>query len=95
MLPLNDFCGETEKDGASIISIVGKGGIGKTTLANMVFNEIEQQFGERRWWVCVLERPNHKDLVRQILREVCKSSGEITDCSLTDLCKQLLNELSK
>uniref|UniRef100_A0A5K1FI47 NB-ARC domain-containing protein n=1 Tax=Nymphaea colorata TaxID=210225 RepID=A0A5K1FI47_9MAGN len=95
MLSSNDFCSKTEKGGASIISIVGKGGIGKMTLANMVFNEVEQQFMERRWWVCVSERPNHKDLVWQILREVCKSSVENTNCSLTDLCTQLLNELSK
>nr|VVW83255.1 unnamed protein product [Nymphaea colorata] len=94
MLSSNDFCSKTEKGGASIISILGKGGIGKTTLANMVFNEVEQQIGERRWF-CVSERPNHKDLLQQILREVCKSSGENTHCSLTDLCTQLLNELSK
>uniref|UniRef100_A0A5K1EQI0 NB-ARC domain-containing protein n=1 Tax=Nymphaea colorata TaxID=210225 RepID=A0A5K1EQI0_9MAGN len=95
MLSSNDFCSKTEKGGASIISIVGKGGIGKMTLANMVFNEAEQQFMERRWWVCVSERPNYNDLVWQILREVCKSSAENTNCSLTDLCTQLLNELSK
>ncbi|XP_031505697.1 putative disease resistance protein RGA3 [Nymphaea colorata] len=78
--------------GVSIIFIVGKGGIGKTTLAKMVFNETKQYFGKRRCWVCVSERPNLKDLVQQILREV---SGENPDCSLSELCTQLRNELSK
>ncbi|KAF3781724.1 putative disease resistance protein [Nymphaea thermarum] len=86
----------TKKGSVSIISIVGKGGIGKTTLAKMVFSEIEQQFGERRWWVCVSERPNREDLLQKILKEVCKKSKEdIFNSSLSELCTQLRNELSK
>ncbi|KAF3786564.1 Disease resistance protein [Nymphaea thermarum] len=85
---------KTQKGGVSIISIVGKGGIGKTTLAKMVFKEMKEHFGERRWWVCVPERPNREDLVRQILR-VCKGSDANTDCSLSELCTQLRNELLK
>ncbi|XP_031474168.1 putative disease resistance protein RGA3 [Nymphaea colorata] len=64
----------TEKHNVSIISIVGEGGIGKSTLAKVVFNEVEQQFGERRWWVCVSERPKRKDLLQKIMKEVCKGS---------------------
>ncbi|KAF3773733.1 Disease resistance protein [Nymphaea thermarum] len=87
----------TEKRDVSIISIVGEGGIGKTTLAKMVFGEVEQQFGECRWWVCVSERPNRKDLLRKILKEACKGSTAGLDCitSLSDLCTQIESELSK
>ncbi|XP_049931585.1 putative disease resistance protein RGA3 [Nymphaea colorata] len=84
-----------EKHDVSIISIVGEGGIGKTTLAKMVFNEVEQQFRDHRWWVCVSERPKRKDLLRKILKEVCKESKAGLDTSLNDLCTQIRRELWK
>ncbi|XP_031482955.1 putative disease resistance protein RGA3 [Nymphaea colorata] len=83
----------TEECDVSIISIVGEGGIGKTTLAKMVFSEVKQQFGGCRWWVCVSERPNRKDLLRKILKEVCKESKAGLDTSLNDLCTQIQSEL--
>ncbi|XP_031482861.1 putative disease resistance protein RGA3 [Nymphaea colorata] len=76
---------KAQKGGISIISIVGKGGIGKTTLAKMVFKEVKEHFGKCRWWVCVSERQNRKVLVRQILREVCKGSRENPYCSMNDV----------
>ncbi|XP_031473846.1 disease resistance protein RGA2-like [Nymphaea colorata] len=85
------------KDGVSIVSIVGQGGIGKTTLAKMVFNEVEKQFGKRRWWVCVSENPNRTGLLQKILIEVCKEfEGETLKgvTSFSDLCTRLQSELS-
>ncbi|KAF3773071.1 Disease resistance RPP13-like protein 4 [Nymphaea thermarum] len=79
----------------SIISIVGEGGIGKTTLAKMVFNEVEQQFGKRRWWVCISEKPNRMDLLRKILKEVCKESKARLDTSSVDLCYEIRTELRR
>ncbi|XP_031473497.1 disease resistance protein RGA2-like [Nymphaea colorata] len=82
--------------GVSIVSIVGQGGIGKTTLAKMVFKEAEEQFGKHRWWVCVSEKPTRMGLLRKIVKEVCqRSERELEGTALTALCTQLQSELSK
>ncbi|KAF3787328.1 putative disease resistance protein [Nymphaea thermarum] len=95
------FDGSTEssvppKHGVSIVSIVGQGGIGKTTLAKMVFKEVEEQFGKRRWWVCVSHKPNPMNLLQKILKEVCKGCEREIDgiTSFSDLCTRLQSELS-
>nr|VVW83698.1 unnamed protein product [Nymphaea colorata] len=81
------------KDGVSIVSIVGQGGIGKTTLAKMVFNEVKEQFGNRRWWVCVSEKPNRMGLMKKICKESVRELKGTT--SLSDLCTRLRSKLSK
>ncbi|XP_049937193.1 putative disease resistance RPP13-like protein 1 [Nymphaea colorata] len=84
------------KHGVSIVSIVGQGGVGKTTLAKMVFKEVEEQFGKHRWWVYVSEKPNRTCLLQKILKEVCKMSEREVEgiTSLSELCTQLQSELS-
>ncbi|KAF3778471.1 putative disease resistance protein [Nymphaea thermarum] len=81
----------------SVLGRHGQGGIGKTTLAKMVFKEVEQQFGERRWWVCVSEKPYRMGLLQKIVKEVCKGSEREPEgtTSLNDLCTRLQSEVSK
>ncbi|XP_031504113.1 putative disease resistance protein RGA1 isoform X1 [Nymphaea colorata] len=90
-LQLRSFTHGT-KCNVSVISITGQGGIGKTTLAKMVFNEVEEEFGKNRWWVCVSEKPDLKELVRKILESVTEKSPDYTQLEL--LCKCLKKELS-
>ncbi|XP_052139446.1 disease resistance protein PIK6-NP-like isoform X2 [Oryza glaberrima] len=64
----------TEGEGASsqklkVISIVGPGGLGKTTLANEVFRKLESQF-QCRAFVSLSQQPDVKKIVRNIYCQV-------------------------
>ena len=56
------------EENVSIISIVGVGGVGKTTLAQLVFNreEIKEHF-EQKLWVCISDNFDVKIIVQNIL----------------------------
>lgn len=85
-------CGET-KDSVSAIPIVGIGGLGKTTIAQLVFNDEEvQKHFERRIWVCVADVFDVKLLVEKIIRSVtCESPDQNLD--LEQLQNQLRREI--
>ncbi|KAK8524951.1 hypothetical protein V6N13_015948 [Hibiscus sabdariffa] len=82
----------TGDDGCiSIISIVGMGGIGKTALAQMVFNEIRHQKSfDKTVWVCVSDFFHQTKVAREILEGLGSDlSGSQNQISL----QSLLNEI--
>ncbi|KAK3417368.1 hypothetical protein EUGRSUZ_H03114 [Eucalyptus grandis] len=55
----------------SFVAIVGKGGIGKTALARLVYNdgEVKEHFGPHKmWWVCVSDVFDVNLIIKQILK---------------------------
>ncbi|KAL5737115.1 hypothetical protein ACOSQ2_031903 [Xanthoceras sorbifolium] len=81
-------------DGVSVYPIIGLGGLGKTTLAQTVFNDerIESHF-ELRIWVCVSEDFS----VRRIIKAIIESAtgAPCADLDLDPLQKRLRNILNE
>ncbi|XP_078158063.1 putative disease resistance RPP13-like protein 1 [Carex rostrata] len=71
----------SERDVVSVVAIVGMGGIGKTTLAQLVYNDqrIQQRF-EKCGWICVSEGFNVARLTRESMESITRK-----ECGLTNL----------
>ncbi|MED6186120.1 hypothetical protein PIB30_063771 [Stylosanthes scabra] len=78
----------------SVIPIVGMGGIGKTTLAQLVYHDdkVKEMF-DFRGWVCASEEFDVVKVTKAIIEAITSSSGNLTDLNL--LQQDLKEKLSK
>ncbi|CAI8608218.1 unnamed protein product [Vicia faba] len=75
----------------SSIAIVGMGGIGKTALAQFVYNDVEvQNHFEKKIWVCVSRNFDVKTIVKKMLESL--TDRKIDDKSSIEYIQQKLHE---
>lgn len=88
-LLLSDDCRECD---VSVIPIVAAGGIGKTTLIHLVYNDRKIcEIFEMRGWVCVPEKFDVKGLLKAIIESLTRISCCLTE--LSELQEVLEDEL--
>ncbi|KAK9169945.1 hypothetical protein Syun_002085 [Stephania yunnanensis] len=80
----------------SIVTILGLGGLGKTTLAQLVFNDatVKKHFGSMVIWVCVSEGFAISTIWFRILKEIDSCFTQSESSSKQELQKKLEKELS-
>ena len=66
---------EPNENNVSVISIVGLGGVGKTTLARLVYNDDLAKNFELKAWVCVTDVFDLENITKAILNSVLNSDA--------------------
>ncbi|XP_037470506.1 disease resistance protein PIK6-NP-like, partial [Triticum dicoccoides] len=90
LLTDDDGCATTQQQ-PKIVSIVGFGGMGKTTLANQVYQEIKGQF-ECWAFLSVSRSPNIMTILRTILSEVSGQDYSNTEAGSEQILISKIND---
>ncbi|KAL8139352.1 hypothetical protein V2J09_005373 [Rumex salicifolius] len=78
----------------SVIVVVGIGGMGKTTLAQLVYkdDEVQRTFGESKWFVCISDTSVDKEVIGKICQSTC-GVEKYEDLSIIDLQNRIREKM--
>jgi uridine kinase len=93
MLSLGGDVDMPRKKAMKVVSVVGFGGLGKTTLAKAIYDQLKLHF-ERSAFVPVGRNPDVKKVLRDILIDLDRGKYANSDLMMLDE-KQLMEELKE
>ena len=72
--------GSQEEKSPRVISLIGMGGMGKTALAQLAYNDVDvQAHFEKQIWVCVSDRFDQIRVAKAIIESIESQSPDITE----------------
>uniref|UniRef100_A0A0E0PW76 NB-ARC domain-containing protein n=1 Tax=Oryza rufipogon TaxID=4529 RepID=A0A0E0PW76_ORYRU len=83
-------------DNVPVLPIFGIGGVGKTTLAQFIYNDprVQAHFGNRRVWVCVSDLFDKKRVTKEIIESFNREEYKPL-CGLDALQVELMEQLER
>ncbi|XP_060668431.1 putative disease resistance protein RGA4 [Ziziphus jujuba] len=86
---------KSDHENVSVVNIVGHGGLGKTTLARLVFNDekVEKHF-DLKMWVCVSDADFDVGLLVQKIIKSISNNDNVENCEMELLQKSLREKIS-